>query len=147
MTLQDNDQVVDVTSLMDTYFRAEIVHDYRCSCSVVGGTQKKLNIINAPQLLVIQLGRFTNQFVKIRTHVAFTREMTTVHIRDGNGHPMRYRLTGMIRHSGASIKGGHYIAYFNILEQWHVANDSYIAELSWESVRALQAYVLIYEQL
>ena len=65
-------EVLDITSLMDRYLRAEIIPDHKCSCSLVGGTERKLNIINAPQLLVIHLGRFTNLSAKIFTFVKFT---------------------------------------------------------------------------
>ena len=100
-----------------------------------------------PNFFFIHLGRFTNQFEKIDTLVSFSTELRTVHIRDGNGQQMRYRLTGMIELTGASIAGGHYIAYFSINGTWFEANDSHIRELSWETVRALQAYVLFYERI
>ena len=38
-----------VYSLMDSYFKVEILHDNRCPwCSFVGGMEKKLTIINSP---------------------------------------------------------------------------------------------------
>ena len=132
---------------MDRYLRAEIIPDHKCSCSLVGGTERKLNIINAPQLLVIHLGMFTNLSAEIVTFLKFTTELRTVHIRDGNGQQMRYRLTGIIRHSGESIAHGHYIAYFSINGKWFEANDSHIRELSWETVRSLRAYVLFYQRI
>ena len=112
---------------------------------MIGGRRKKLSIINAPQVLVIQLARFTNNFQKITTHVSFQTHMTTVHIRDGNEHPIGYTLTGLIVHTGESIEVGHYIAYFLIGEQWFIANDTYIAEVTWECVKALHAYVYFYQ--
>ena len=133
---------------MDSYFRVENLGEHPCSqCRFVGGTERKFNIINAPQLLVMHLGRFTNQFEKIENFVKFTTELRTVHITDGNGQQTRYRLTGIIEHKGASIGGGHYLAFFSIKGKWFEANDSHIRELSWETVRAVQAYVLFYEHM
>ena len=140
-------QAINIYSLMDSYFGVETLGGHPCpQCRFVGGTEKKLSIINAPQLLVIHLGRFTNQFSKIHTFVGFTTELRTVHIRDGNGQQMTYRLTGVIKHEGSSILGGHYIAYFSINGKWYEANDSIVKEVDWEVVRTLQVYVLFYEQ-
>jgi len=60
---------------------------------------------------------------------------------------MTYSLTGFIRHTRASIATGHYIAYVQISGKWYEANDSHIRELSWETVRTLQAYLLFYERI
>ena len=148
LPLYHHSEPISIYSLMDSYFRVENLGDYRCvQCGFVGGTERKLNIINAPQLLVIHLGRFTNQFQKIETFVKYPTELKTVHITDGNGQQTRYRLMGFIEHTGASISGGHYIAFFSIKGKWFEANDSHITELCWDTVRAVQAYVLFYEHI
>ena len=148
LPLYHHAEPITIYSLMDSYFGVENLGEHPCSqCRFVGGTERKLNIINAPQLLVMHLGRFTNQFEKIENFVKFTTELRTVHITDGNGQQTRYRLTGIIEHKGASIGGGHYVAFFSIKGKWFEANDSHIRELSWETVRAVQAYVLFYEHI
>ena len=137
-----------IYSLMDSYFKAEILHDHPCSqCGFVGRTEKKLNITNAPQLLVLHLSRFTSEFEKIDTFVEFTTELTSEYIKDGNGQQMRYRLTGMIRHTGPSIRSGHYISYLFIDGNWYEANDTDVTEVSWQTVRTLHGYMLFYERL
>ena len=133
---------------MDSYFTKETLGYHPCSnCRLVGGTDRKLSIINAPQLLVIQLGRFTNQFSKTESFVGFTTELGSEHIRDGNGQQMIYRLTGLIAHVGPSIAAGHYISYFASNGKWYEANDSLVTEIDWEIVRKLQAYLFFYQQL
>ena len=133
---------------MDTYFSMENLFRHRCTlCQFVGGTEKKLKIINAPEILVVHLSRFTAASQKIHSFVEFTEELSTEHIRDGNGQQMRYRLTGFITHNGSSIAEGHYIAYVRIGGKWYKANDRFITELSWDTVRALQVYVLFYERI
>ena len=148
LPLYHHGEPINIYSLMDTYFGVETLGEHPCSqCSFVGGTERKLSIINAPQLLVIHLGRFTNQFSKIHTFVGFTTELRSAHIKDGNGQQMTYSLTGFIRHTGETIAAGHYIAYVQISGKWYEANDSHIRELSWETVRTLQAYLLFYERI
>ena len=153
--LDYNEEAVDSASLalhiysfMDNYFKTEILHDHQCShCAFIGGTVKQLKIINAPQLLVITLSRFTSVFDKIDTFVEFPKELTTEYIRDGNGQQMSYRLTGMIRHTGSSIESGHYIAYVLIDGKWYEADDELMTEVSWHSVCTLHVYILFYERL
>ena len=138
----------DIHSLMDIYFSVENLLQHPCSqCRHVGGTEKKLMIINAPQILVVHLSRFTVAIQKIHTFVEFPAELSTAHIRDGHGQQMTYRLTGVITHTGSSIANGHYIAYVQISGKWYEANDTFIRELSWDTVRALQVYVLFYERV
>ena len=59
---------------------------------------------------------------------------------------MKYRLTGMIRHTGDSIASGHYIAYLHIDGNWYEANDSVMKKVSWQTVRSLQAYMMLYQR-
>ena len=111
-------------SLMDSYFKVEILHEHRCpQCNFVGGTERKLKIANSPQLLVVHLSRFDSGLQKIDTFVHFPIHFTTEYIRDGNGRQLSYRLTGMIVHKGPSIAEGHYIAYVLIDGNWYEAND------------------------
>ena len=136
-----------INSLIDSYLRAEKLYEHPCSqCGFIGGTEKKLDIMNAPQLLVLHLSRFGGGVVKIKTLVEFTTELSTVCIRDGNGEQSTYRLTGMIRHTGYSIASGHYIAYVLIDGEWIEANDESMLLVSWPTVRSLQAYMLFYER-
>ena len=139
---------IDIISLMNSYFKVEPLDEHPClQCNFVGETEKKLDVINAPQLLVLHLSRFTSGFEKIDTFVEFLTELTTEHIRDRNGQQMRYRLSGMIRHTGSSIASGHYIAYVLIDGHWYEANDSSMRQVSWQTVRRLQVYMLFYERL
>ena len=137
-----------IALLMNTYFNVEHLYDHPCSqCSFVGATEKKFNIINAPQILVLHLGRLTMGFEKIHTFVQFNTELATEHIRDTNGQQMRYRLVGIIRHSGPSIEFGHYIAYVLIDDRWYEANDTAMTQVSWQIVSRTQVYMLFYERI
>ena len=139
--------ILNIMSLPDSLFRVENVPWHPCSlCNFVGGTDTKLDIIKPPQVPVLHLSRFTGVIEKIHTVVEFTTELSTDYIRDDNGQPMRYRLTGMIRHTGDSIASGHYIAYLLIDGNWYEANDSVIKQVSWQTVRSLQTYMMFYQR-
>ena len=103
-------------------------------------------MVKAPQLLLLQLSRFGGGIVKIQTLVELTTELSTDWIIDGNGQQIRYRLTGMIRHTGSSIAAEHYIAYVLIDGNWYEANDERMGLVTWATVRSLQAYMLFYER-
>ena len=77
----------------------------------------------------------------------FPKEFNNEYITDGNGQQMSYRLTGMIRHTGSSIGSGHYIAYVLVDGRWYEANDELMTEVSWQTVRTLQVYMLFYERM
>ena len=140
-------RVVHINTLIEYFFGVENLDEHRCpQCGFIGGTEKKFDIIEAPQLLVLHLSRFSGEILKIHTLVEFTTELCTVCIRDGNGQPITYRLTGMIRHTGASIEAGHYIAYVLIDGDWYEANDESMRQVSWPTVRSLQAYMLLYQR-
>ena len=76
----------------------------------------------------------------------FWTELSTGCIRDDNGQEITYRLTGMIRHKGPSIAAGHYLAYVLIDGDWYEANDKRTRQVSWPTVRSMQAYMLFYER-
>ena len=136
---------LNINSLLDSLFGVENLPLHRCSqCNFVGETDTKLDIIEAPQVLVLHLSRFTGVLGKIHTFVEFTAKLTIAYIRDDNGQPIKYRLTGMIRHTGESIASGHYIAYLRINGNWYEANDSVMKQVSWQEVRSLQAYMMFY---
>ena len=137
-----------INSLIDSYFKAEILNDHRCEgCDLVGATDKKLNLINTPQVFVVHLSRFANGLQKLSSFVEFPRELCIVHLTDGIGQQLRYRLTGVICHEGSSIARGHYVSYLLIDGNWYKADDKKIAKVTWEAVRRLQVYMLFFDLL
>ena len=90
-----------------------------CSqCRLVGVTGKKLDITNSPQVLVVHISRFDSGLHKIDAYVKFPIELTTEHIKSGNGHLLTYRLRGLIIHKGQSIAEGHFMAFVLIEGNW-----------------------------
>ena len=77
--------------------------------------------------------------------VKFPTKLTTDHIRSWNGHPLTYRLRGLIVHEGSSIAGGHYVAYISMNGIWYKADDSEITRVNRQIVSSLEVYILVYQ--
>ena len=114
-----NSQGFHIESLMESYFRLEMLpfHPYS-QCRLVGVTGKKLDITNSPQVLVVHISRFGSGLHKIDAYVKFPIELTTEHIKSGNGHLLTYRLRGLIIHKGQSTAEGHFMAFVLIEGNW-----------------------------
>ena len=65
----------------------------------------------------------------------------------GDRQYQRYNITGVITHKGPNIGEGHYIAYVNVAGSWFQCNDSYVQEVSWETVKTMRVYLLFYLRL
>ena len=145
---EDIPNTLDISYLLSKYLQREIIHQASCpQCGVVGLTVKSLNIINAPQVLVIHLSRFHGGFDKIETFVEFQTDFLTHYITDENGQQVTYRLTGFILHLGMSIAAGHYISYFCKDGTCYKSNDKDMREVSWQEIRQLNIYILFYQRL
>ena len=106
---------------------------------------KQLDIVNSPQVLVIHISRFNSGLQKIDAFVKFPTELTTEHIRSGNGHPLTYRLRGLIVNKGSSIATGHYVPYILMNGIWYKADDSKITRVTRQIVSSLKVYILVYQ--
>ena len=88
--------------------------------------KQKFEISQAPEVLCIQLKR--SQFerykdgfreIKIKDHVPYPEELELDEFNKEEA-PLRYRLYGVVAHSGATATSGHYIAAVR------TRNDSYM---------------------
>ena len=111
---------------------------------------KKIEIYNAPKILIIQIKRF-NHSNKINTKVNFP--LTDLDIRnyilskDKNDH-IKYDLFAVANHYG-SLYYGHYTAICknSLKNKWYEYNDSCVTKINDEStIISHNAYVLFYRQ-
>lgn len=55
----------------------------------------------------------------------------------GGGKPIRYKLMGVVHHSGTGC-GGHYVCFRRVMlhgkETWMMFNDIYVKEVQWKDV-------------
>ena len=141
-----NSQELHIYSLMDRYLKLERLPFHPCSqCGFVGGTVKKLDIVNSPQVLVIHISRFNSGLQKIDAFVKFPTELNTGHIRSEDGNLLSFQLMGIIAHEGSSIAAGHFLAYILIEGIWFEADDRRMTRVSRQRVSSLEAYILFYQ--
>ena len=140
-------QTYDLYTLMDHFHRATVLYDYRCrQCDTQNSTEKKISIIALPRVLVIHLSRFRG-LQKIDKYVRFPAQVSIRYNSDGNENNTQYRIISIVVHTGASIEGGHYIAYVCAGAKWFKMNDDIVSAVSWSTVREQKAYLLFFEQI
>lgn len=123
---------------------------YCPSCKDHKQATKKIDLWNLPEILIVQLKRF--QYVhniahRINSSVSFPWELDLQAVTLKPGENCRYRLIGVIHHSGG-VGGGHYTAHaFNSFDcRWYSFNDSSVCA-SEPSSPSGTAYVLFYQRL
>ena len=105
---------------------------------------KKLTVIKAPQIVLLNVARFNAGLHKLTHFVKFPQQMITEHTSAENGQLLCYQLRGLIEHVGPSFANGHYVSYFFTEENWYKADDSVITPVSWQIVSDIEAYILLY---
>ena len=140
----NNSRTHDIYNLLDDFVSSEIIFDYRCDyCPVQYPTEKNLRIFSTPKILVLQLGRFSG-LNKIEEYVRFPSQLKFNYGTADNTEYQLYRITGVIVHEGPNISEGHYYSYFIAEDKWIEANDRIIQEVSWDTVRSRNVYLLFY---
>ena len=110
---------------------------------------KKLEIYNAPKILIIQIKRFSHNN-KINTKVNFPLKNLDIsnYIISKYKKKIKYDLFAVANHYG-SLYYGHYTAFCknSINNRWYEYNDSCVTEINDESkIISSNAYVLFYRQ-
>ena len=132
------------------HFKAEVMDGddnlYFCErCKGYRRASKKLRLSALPTLFVVQLKRFgTADSSKIGGHIPFRDTLALGGVAHAVGSAM-YDLRAIVVHSGASIHEGHYYAFVRCGARWLKFDDEIVSEVSWEVVKANEAYLLFYE--
>ena len=86
----------DVYDLLDDFVTPEIISGYNCDhCSIQSPTEKTLDILSTPKVLLLQLKRFQG-LQKIDDFVRFPSKLRLHFASVGNGEYQLYRLTGAV---------------------------------------------------
>lgn len=152
--------VLNSSSLKEAFqkfFQPEILdgnNKYKCdSCKKLVAARKQMSIVQAPNILVIQLKRFEGIFGgKIDKAIAFEEVLVlssfmckTSQVQDP--HP-EYKLFATIVHSGFSPDSGHYYAYIkDAVGRWYCCNDSYVSVSSLQEVSSEKVYILFFSRI
>jgi len=120
-------------------------------------SQKKLDIWNSPDCLIIHLKRFGSELLagpveKISTLVKAPVDLDlSPWIRSpADKERGQYRLYAVVNHTG-SLSFGHYTAYGRVGEgddrPWYNFNDSNVTKIDKEPLVSEAAYILFYERV
>ena len=111
--------------------------------------RKKLQFWSLPNILVIDLKRFNNQFQKNQIFISFPLDDLDLssYVIGYKKDNYKYELYGVCNHSG-SVMGGHYTSYVkNANGKWYHFNDTSVSEVGInESIISSKAYVLFYRK-
>eukprot|EP01102_Stenamoeba_stenopodia_P003675 TRINITY_DN13832_c0_g1_i1.p1 TRINITY_DN13832_c0_g1~~TRINITY_DN13832_c0_g1_i1.p1 ORF type:complete len:768 (-),score=167.90 TRINITY_DN13832_c0_g1_i1:37-2061(-) len=133
---------------------------YTCDkCKKKSRATKKISIYKPPNALIVHLKRFssfpTSNFfsssAKITKHVSFSPQLSLLpFFHPSQKTKMReeetkYKLTGVVVHSGGSANSGHYYAFVqSSAGAWYRMDDQDVSQVSVATVMKQQAYILFY---
>jgi len=124
---------------------------YKCpSCGKLVQARKQLTIKKAPNVVTIQLKRFSFASMfgsKIDKHIKFTEKLNlTPYLSNPSSDPKAaYTLYAILVHSGYTSTSGHYYCYVkSSANLWYCMNDSQVTQVSAAKVLNEHAYMLFY---
>ncbi|KAG6553280.1 hypothetical protein Mapa_005014 [Marchantia paleacea] len=122
---------------------------YRCAhCKKKVRAQKQFTIETVPNILTIQFKRFSSTGSmggKIDKKVDFGTTLDMKPFSSSQESTLKYRLYGVLVHSGWSTHSGHYYCFVRTSSDiWHVLDDSRVRQVSERTVLEQKAYMLFY---
>ncbi|XP_021740339.1 ubiquitin carboxyl-terminal hydrolase 16-like [Chenopodium quinoa] len=126
---------------------------YHCGrCKSYEKAKKKLNILEAPNILTIALKRFQcGKFGKLNKTIRFPEILNLApYMRGGSDKSPIYRLYGVVVHLDImnSSFSGHYVCYVrNAQNKWYKIDDSTVKAVELERVLNKGAYMLFYSRI
>lgn len=138
---------LSMDELLGDYFSIETFSQYECKkCKRKTQAQRSTRVLRAPNVLLVQLKRFTSFGSKIRTpvNVELTLRLDRFMYQAGDCCP--YQLTAVIEHMGSGIDHGHYIAMVRGFDgkTWHLFDDEESRPISQSTLQQRQAYLMVY---
>eukprot|EP00931_Biecheleriopsis_adriatica_P055995 TRINITY_DN33195_c0_g1_i1.p1 TRINITY_DN33195_c0_g1~~TRINITY_DN33195_c0_g1_i1.p1 ORF type:complete len:528 (+),score=123.43 TRINITY_DN33195_c0_g1_i1:44-1585(+) len=143
----------DLLECFRRYMECEEVDNWECSrCKERRTGKKRIEFWTLPQILVLQLKRFTirnGNFVRLNTPVTFPLESLQLgDVVSGPCCESAYDCAGLCKHRGTYAYGGHYTSYVRSSEtaEWHFIDDELVRAVDASRVEAetVGAYVLVF---
>ncbi|KAI4333390.1 hypothetical protein L6164_018212 [Bauhinia variegata] len=139
---------------LQKFFQPEVLdgnNKYKCeNCMKLAAAKKQMSILQAPNVLVIQLKRFESIFGgKIDKSIAFEEVLvlSSFMCKASQDPQPEYTLIGTIVHSGYSPESGHYYSYVkDPMNRWYCCNDSSVALATMQEVLSEKVYILFYSR-
>ncbi|OQR90424.1 ubiquitin-specific protease [Thraustotheca clavata] len=125
---------------------------WMCSgCSQRSRASKGLSIQTVPNALVLHLKRFDVFHGKLKKHITFEETLdlnlggTVLSPTCPDKKYTKYKLTGVLVHSGMSSDCGHYYAFVKSpAGLWYEMNDECVSMVQLQTVLKQRAYMLFY---
>jgi ubiquitin C-terminal hydrolase len=140
-----------IEKCLSDFFREEVLtgnNKYNCpQCKHKSTATKQYLIKSPPNILTIQLKRFTNQGKKDSRTVKFSESLKL----DSYliyAEPVTYTLYAVLIHIGFGCRSGHYYSFIKAPNDvWFEANDSCVSQASVQRVLNNNgAYILMYKK-
>jgi len=109
---------------------------------------KKMSFFSLPEILIINLKRFTNNMRKNNIYVDFPLEDFDVskYVQGYNKRSYVYNLYAICQHSG-NVLGGHYTACVkNSNDKWYLFNDTAVSNIQEKQLKDQKAYCFFYRK-
>ncbi|CDZ98657.1 multidrug resistance-associated abc transporter [Phaffia rhodozyma] len=120
---------------------------YKCEkCKTLVVASKQLTIQSTPKALVVHLKRFTPMGGKIGEMIQYDKSLDLGPYMSKGESGARYKLYGVVCHSGSGPHSGHYTARVLSTDgsSWHNMDDSYVSSIGKPPLGLRDAYVLFY---
>jgi len=140
--------------VIDNFTKREKI-EWNCPvCHTKSSTERQLNISRLPQVLILQLKRFSQSWVtgehrKIETNVSFPLENLNMSAYISENYKSRnpvflYNLYAISKQRG-SLVSGHYTALVKRYKYWYLCNDSSVnLVVNPSNLPTDDAYLLFY---
>ncbi|KAJ2718716.1 hypothetical protein GGI07_005622 [Coemansia sp. Benny D115] len=144
-----------ISKALRAFTRPEILtkdNRYRCdACTRLVDASKQMTVYRLPRVLTLQLKRFSpfgggkvGRFVEYPLRLNMRPYISKNTQSPG---PSEYSLYAVLVHAGGSARSGHYYCYVKSpASVWYEMNDSYVRQVSENTVLKQTAYLLFYEQ-
>lgn len=153
LTVEIEGDIVTLEEALQRFTSTEILdgeNKYRCGrCKSYEKAKKKLQILEAPNVLTIALKRFqSGKFGKLNKPIQFPEILDLAPYMSGTSDKSPiYRLYGVVVHLDImnAAFSGHYVCYVkNFQNKWFKIDDSTVMASELERVLAKGAYMLFY---
>jgi len=141
-----------IQGCLDVFNRPDVLsgsNAYKCSrCKTVVTAYKQMSICRAPNVLTIQLKRFSGYGNKVDKDVSYTSKLNIrKYMSNQTEEDVSYELYAVVVHSGFSSNCGHYYSYAKAPNgKWYCFDDTRVRQVTVEQVLDDQAYLLFYSR-
>ncbi|XP_023002079.1 ubiquitin carboxyl-terminal hydrolase 16-like isoform X2 [Cucurbita maxima] len=153
LTVEISGDIETIEEALQQYTSIEILdgdNRYQCGrCKSYVKANKRLSILEAPNILTIALKRFqSGKFGKLNKPVIFSEILDLApYMSSRSDKTSEYRLYGVIVHLDVmnAAFSGHYVCYIrNNQNKWFKIDDSTVTAVEFENVLTRGAYMLFY---